>query len=161
MPDELQHPELTGMTRQQLSDLINTMIPGLEESREQARHAARGGPRRVARGTGRRPSLTPADQILVTILYLRKHSLQELLGQLFNTTAMTISRAVKDVPRSWKPTTSTSPPRHPGSPRQPTSQDSSARTTTRSNQRVDSRQVLTATKASPPNPTTGVSGPRW
>jgi hypothetical protein len=57
----------------------------------------RGGPRRVARGTGRKPTLTPADQILVTILYLRKHARQELLGQLFNTTAMTISRAVKDV----------------------------------------------------------------
>lgn len=55
------------------------------------------GPRRVAPGTGRKPTLTPADQILATILYLRKHSLQELLGQLFNTTAMTISRAAKDV----------------------------------------------------------------
>lgn len=97
MPDQLQHPELTGMTRQHFSDLVNILIPELEEHREQARHAARGGPRRVARGTGRKPSLTPADQILVTILYLRKHSLQELLGQLFDTTAMTISRAVKDV----------------------------------------------------------------
>ncbi|MDG9728403.1 hypothetical protein QC283_37235 [Streptomyces sp. DH41] len=36
-------------------------------------------------------------KILATILYLRKSSLQELLGQLFNTTAMTISRAAKDV----------------------------------------------------------------
>ncbi|XLX13092.1 transposase family protein [Streptomyces flavusporus] len=85
------------MTRQQLSDLTRTLIPGLEERREQARHAARGGPRRVARGTGRKPTLTPADQILATILYLRKLAPQELLGQLFNTTAMTISRAVKDV----------------------------------------------------------------
>jgi transposase len=94
---DLQHPELTGMPRKQLSDLTDTLIPALEEHREQVRHAARGGPRRVAPGTGRKPTLTPADQILVTILYLRKHSLQELLGQLFNTTAMTISRAVKDV----------------------------------------------------------------
>ncbi|MGW3974936.1 ISAzo13 family transposase [Streptomyces ardesiacus] len=94
---DLQHPELTGMPRKQLSDLTHTLIPKLEEHREQARHAARGGPRRVAQGTGRKPVLTPADQILVTILYLRKHALQELLGQLFNTTAMTISRAVKDV----------------------------------------------------------------
>jgi hypothetical protein len=96
-PHDLQHPELTGMSRKQLSDLTNTLIPRLEEHREQVRHAARGGPRRVARGTGRKPTLTPADQILVTILYLRKHALQELLGQLFNTTAMTISRAAKDV----------------------------------------------------------------
>ncbi|RSO10023.1 ISAzo13 family transposase [Streptomyces sp. WAC 05379] len=94
---DLQHPELTGMPRKQLSDLTDTLIPALEEHREQVRHTARGGPRRVAPGTGRKPTLAPADQILVTILYLRKHSLQELLGQLFNTTAMTISRAVKDV----------------------------------------------------------------
>jgi transposase len=94
---DLRHPELTGMPRAQLSDLTRILIPELEELREQVRHAARGGPRRVARGTGRKPTLTPADQILVTILYLRKHARQELLGQLFNTTAMTISRAVKDV----------------------------------------------------------------
>ncbi|MFJ6637054.1 hypothetical protein ACIQMR_37905 [Streptomyces sp. NPDC091376] len=67
------------MPRKQLNDLTDTLIPALEEHREQVRHAARGGPRRVAPGTG------------------RKHSLQELLGQLFTTTAMTISRAVKDV----------------------------------------------------------------
>ncbi len=85
------------MSRKQLSDLTHTLVPGLEERREQVRHAARGGPRRVARGTGRKPTLTPPEQILVTILYLRKHALQELLGQLFHTTAVTISRAVKDV----------------------------------------------------------------
>ncbi|WP_238426872.1 ISAzo13 family transposase [Streptomyces adustus] len=97
MLHDLQHPELTGMSRKHLSDLTHSLIPRLEERREQIRHAARGGPRRVAPGTGRKPTLTPADQILVTVLYLRKHSRQELLGQLFNTTAMTISRAVKDV----------------------------------------------------------------
>lgn len=96
-PHDLRHPELTGMSRKQLSDLTQILIPGLEEHREQVRHAARGGPRRVARGTGRKPTLTPAEQILAAILYLRKHALQELLRQLFNTTAMTISRAVKDV----------------------------------------------------------------
>ncbi len=97
MLHDLQDPELTGMSRKHLSDLTHSLIPRLEERREQVRHAARGGRRRVAPGTGRKPALTPADQILVTVLYLRKHSLQELLGQLFNTTAMTISRAVKDV----------------------------------------------------------------
>ncbi|MEU4932572.1 transposase family protein, partial [Streptomyces yokosukanensis] len=94
---DLQHPVLTGMTGQQLRDLIDIVVPELEERREQARHAARGGPRRAARGTGRKPKLTHTDQILVTVLYLRKNSLQELLRQLFNTTAMTISRAVKEV----------------------------------------------------------------
>jgi hypothetical protein len=94
---DLQHPDLTGMSRKQLSDLTHTLIPALEERREQVRNAARGGPRLVAPGTGRKPTLSTTEQILITILYLRKHSLQELLGQLFNTTAMTISRAVKDV----------------------------------------------------------------
>lgn len=96
-PHDLQHPELTSMTRQRLDDLTHALIPRLDECREQARHAARGRPRRVARGAGRKPTLTPADQILATILYLRKVARQELLGQLFSTTAMTISRAVKDV----------------------------------------------------------------
>jgi hypothetical protein len=81
----------------QLSDFIDTLAPALEEHREQVRQAARGDPRHVAPGTGRKPALTTADQILVTILYLRKHSLQELLGQLFDTTAVTGSRAAKDV----------------------------------------------------------------
>ncbi|MFF0449937.1 hypothetical protein ACFYT4_26595, partial [Streptomyces sp. NPDC004609] len=34
---------------------------------------------------------------LVTVLHLRKLATMDLLGQLFNTTAMTISRAAKDV----------------------------------------------------------------
>lgn len=66
------------MSRSQLGGLITISIPRREESREQSRHAARGGARSVAPGTGRKPSLTPAEQILVTIVYLRKHSLQEL-----------------------------------------------------------------------------------
>ncbi|MFJ2967552.1 hypothetical protein ACIPIC_35345 [Streptomyces collinus] len=90
-------PRVQDSRSRPLSDLTHSLTPELEERREPVRHAARGGPCRVAPGTGRKPTLTPADQILVTILYLRKHSLQELLGQLLNATAMTISRAVKDV----------------------------------------------------------------
>ncbi|MFE9500705.1 transposase family protein [Streptomyces collinus] len=97
------------------------MIHGLEEHREQVRHAARGGPRRVARGTGRKPVLTPGDQILVTILYLRKHALQELFGHLFNTTAMTISRAVKHVRPLLEPMVCASPPQQPASAHRRTS----------------------------------------
>lgn len=48
MLHDLQHPELTGMSRKHLSDLTHSLIPRLEERREQVRHAARGGRRRIA-----------------------------------------------------------------------------------------------------------------
>ncbi|MFI9781171.1 hypothetical protein ACIHCV_42290 [Streptomyces sp. NPDC051956] len=37
--------------------------------------------------------LTPADRILATVLHLRKLATMNLLGQLFDLTAMTICRA--------------------------------------------------------------------
>ncbi|MFC3577434.1 transposase family protein [Streptomyces yaanensis] len=40
---------------------------------------------------------SPADRILVTVLYLRKLATMDLLGQLFGVTAMTISRAKQEV----------------------------------------------------------------
>lgn len=51
----------------------------------------------MAPGTGAKAKLTCADRVLVTVLHLRKLATINLLGQLFNTTAMTISRAAKDV----------------------------------------------------------------
>ncbi|GAB2953049.1 hypothetical protein GCM10027028_64220 [Streptomyces sundarbansensis] len=57
----------------------------------------RGHERLVAPGTGAKPKLTSADRVLATVLHLRKLATMDLLGQLFNTTAMTISRAAKDV----------------------------------------------------------------
>lgn len=51
----------------------------------------------MAPGAGAKARLTSADRVLVTVLHLRKLATVDLLGQLFNTTAMTISRAVKDV----------------------------------------------------------------
>ncbi|HSX96774.1 MAG TPA: transposase family protein [Streptomyces sp.] len=51
----------------------------------------------MAPGTGAKAKLTSADRILITVLHLRKLATMDLLGQLFNTTAMTISRAVRDI----------------------------------------------------------------
>jgi len=48
-------------------------------------------------GAGAKAKLTSADRVLVAALHLRKLATMDLLGQLFNTTAMTISRAAKDV----------------------------------------------------------------
>lgn len=93
----LQHPELTGMTRRQLSELIDVLTPAMEVQREQVLRTRRGHERLVAPGTGAKAKLTYADRVLVTVLHLRKLATMDLLGQLFNTTAMTISRAAKDV----------------------------------------------------------------
>ncbi|MFJ8493186.1 transposase family protein [Streptomyces sp. NPDC094038] len=93
----LQDPELTGMTRQQLSELIDALTPAMQVQREQVLRTRRGHERLVAPGAGAKAKLTSADRVLATVLHLRKLATMALLGQLFNTTAMTISRAVKDV----------------------------------------------------------------
>ncbi|WP_393073308.1 ISAzo13 family transposase [Streptomyces sp. LN704] len=93
----LQDPELTGMTRQQLSELIDALTPALEVQREQVLRTRRGHERLVAPGTGAKAKLTPADRVLVTILHLRKLATMDLLGQLFGVTAMTVSRAKQEV----------------------------------------------------------------
>jgi hypothetical protein len=62
----LQDPELTGMTRQQLRELIDALTPELEVQREQVLRTRRGHERLVAPGTGAKAKLTPADRILVT-----------------------------------------------------------------------------------------------
>ncbi len=93
----LQDPELTGMTRRQLSQLIAVLTPEMELQREQVLHTRRGHERLVAPGAGAKAKLTSADRVLATVLHLRKLAPMHLLGRLFNTTAMTISRAAKDV----------------------------------------------------------------
>nr|WP_228869208.1 ISAzo13 family transposase [Streptomyces halstedii] len=93
----LQDPELTGMTRRQLNELIDVLTPAMEIQREQVLRTRRGHERLVAPGAGTKPKLTSADRVLATMLHLRKLATMDLLGQLFNTTAMTISRAAKDV----------------------------------------------------------------
>ncbi|MFD7432944.1 ISAzo13 family transposase [Streptomyces sp. NPDC059818] len=93
----LQNPELTGMTRRQLSEVIDALTPEMEVQREHVLRARRGHERLVAPGAGAKAKLTSADRILATVLHLRKLAPMHLLGQLFNTTAMTISRAAKDV----------------------------------------------------------------
>ncbi|MEU0837241.1 ISAzo13 family transposase [Streptomyces sp. NPDC005969] len=93
----LQDPELTGMTRQQLSELIDALTPALEVQRERVLRTRRGHERLVAPGTGAKARLTPAERILATVLHLRKLATMDLIGQLFGVTAMTISRAKQEV----------------------------------------------------------------
>ncbi|MEU2026734.1 transposase family protein [Streptomyces sp. NPDC016469] len=85
------------MTHQQLNELIDMLTPAMDVQREQVLRTRRDHERLVAPGTGAKPKLTSADRVLATVLHLRKLATMALLGQLFNTTAMTVSRAAKDV----------------------------------------------------------------
>lgn len=93
-PDEALADRPTRLTRRWLIDSLTT---AMEVQREQVLRTRRGHERLVAPGAGAKAKLTSADRVLVTVLHLRKLATMDLLGQLFNTTAMTISRAVKDV----------------------------------------------------------------
>lgn len=93
----LKDPELTGMTRQRLSELIDALTPALEVQREQVLRTRRGHERLVAPGTGAKARLTPADRVLVTRAPPAQLATMDLLGQLFGVTAMTISRAKQEV----------------------------------------------------------------
>ncbi len=68
----LQDPELTGMTRRQLSELIDALIPEMEVQREQALRTRRGHERLVAPGAGAKAKLTSADRVLATVLHLHE-----------------------------------------------------------------------------------------
>ena len=94
---DLQDPELTGLTRQQLSEMIDVLTPALKRQRERTLDTRRGRPRLLAPGAGAKAKLTPAERILATVLHQRKLATTELLGQLFGVTAMTISRANREV----------------------------------------------------------------
>jgi hypothetical protein len=85
------------MTRRQLGGLIRTLTPVLAAQREQTLRTRRGGRLSQTPGTGAKARLTPAERILITVLYLRKLATQELLGDLFGVTAMTVSRALREV----------------------------------------------------------------
>lgn len=142
-PRALQDPELTGMTSQQLSDLISTLTPALEVQGEQALHTRRGHERLVAPGTGAKARLAPAEGILATVLHLRKLATMDLFGQLLGVTAMTISRAKQEVhPLLQAHGHHIDAP--PASTHQPTSQHSSPRTPTRTRSRkhVDDLHAL-------------------
>ena len=99
VPDRatLSHPALTGMSRQQLDDLIAELAGPQEAQREQTRHQRRGTERRRAAGAGPRAKLTNADRILATVLYLRKLCTQAVLGQLFAVDRSRVTEAIREI----------------------------------------------------------------
>jgi hypothetical protein len=93
----LSHPELTGMSRSRLDNLVTDLTADLTAHREHQRRQRRGAERIRAPGAGRHPKLTDPDRILATVLYQRKLCTQAVLADMFKVDRKTITIAVRDV----------------------------------------------------------------
>ncbi|MET8422282.1 ISAzo13 family transposase [Streptomyces sp. NPDC005098] len=92
----LTDPELTGITRSQLDNLISELAALQGVRREEQRRHRRGHERQRAPGAGPRQAFTDPDRILATILYQRGCFTHALLGELFGTSSQTITRTIQD-----------------------------------------------------------------
>jgi hypothetical protein len=93
----LVHPTLTGFPPREWDELISRLTLPRHTQREADLHHQRGGPRRVAPGTGRHPALTLADRVLITVLHQRLSLSQAALAELFQVTPMTANRAIRQI----------------------------------------------------------------
>jgi transposase len=96
-PAQLRDPRLTGMTENQLDNLVRTLTVPITEQREQRLHARRGADRQCRAGAGRRQQFTDPERILATILYLRGSFQHRLLGELFGVETGTSARTVRSL----------------------------------------------------------------
>lgn len=90
----LADPRLTGMNAVELDALRAQLAPAQEAAAEQRRYVLRKG-RRVATTGRSRSLLSDADEVLVTIVYLRQVCPQKLLCDLLGINPVTISQAIK------------------------------------------------------------------
>lgn len=87
---------LTGMEHEELNTLAADLAPAQEAQSAQRRFEQRGGPRRRARGAGGRGLLSPADRVLVTVVYLRQVCSQNVLSDLLGINANSIGQAIAE-----------------------------------------------------------------
>jgi DNA-binding transcriptional regulator YdaS (Cro superfamily) len=90
----LADPRLTGMTTSELDQVRARLAPVQEAQAEQRRYVLRGG-RRVATTGRSRSLLSDADEVLVTIVYLRQVCPQKVLCDLLGINPVTIGQAIK------------------------------------------------------------------
>jgi hypothetical protein len=94
----LTDPMLTGMTRRQLTTLLEDLIVPYAAAIEQRRHRQRGGHRQPGtRGGVFRQKITDGDRILATILYQRHICSLNTLAELFAISRSTLWNAINDV----------------------------------------------------------------
>jgi transposase len=92
----LADPRITGLSRPELSALAERLAPAQQAQGAQRRFEQRGGPRRRARGAGSTRLLTPADAVLITIVYQRQVCSQKVLSELLGISDMTIGLLISE-----------------------------------------------------------------
>jgi transposase len=97
--DLLAEPALTGMSHVDLAALAAKLTPQLDALREQRLHRQRGGPRRQTTADHKRPLLSPADQVLLTVLYLRHVCSQTVLAEMLGMNQRTLGPPIKRIRR--------------------------------------------------------------
>jgi transposase len=95
--DLLAVPALTGMEPQELARITDLLTPGLAALREERLWCYRNGRRRRENRGARPPALSPADKVLVSVLYLRHICSQSTLADMLGLNQRTIGPAVKEV----------------------------------------------------------------
>ena len=93
----LAHPALTGLPRREWGRLIDRLALLRHDQREADLHRQRGGPRKVAAGTGRHPRLALPERLVITVLHQRLGLPQAVLADLFQVTLMTANRAIRQI----------------------------------------------------------------
>ncbi|MFI6505681.1 ISAzo13 family transposase [Nonomuraea typhae] len=93
----LMHPTLTGLPPREWGQLIDQLTVLRHAQREAELYHQRGGPRQVAAGAGRHPSLTLPERLLITVLHHRLGLPQAVLADLFKVTLMTANRAIRQI----------------------------------------------------------------
>jgi hypothetical protein len=78
---------LTGMTVKALGELLAVVLPELVRQREQVKRGR--ADRRRAVGGGAKRKLSPAQEVLLVLIYLRHNVAHEVVGQLFGVSADT------------------------------------------------------------------------
>lgn len=87
---------ITGMSAPQLTALAEKLAPAQQAQSAQRRFEQRGGPRRRARGAGSTRILTPADTVLITVVYQRQVCSQKVLSELLGISDMTIGLLISE-----------------------------------------------------------------
>lgn len=98
LPDTLTDPRLTGMTRRQLTDLLDQLQQPHNAQIEHRRYHRRGRHRLPGtRGGVFQQKLTDPERVLAAILYHRRACTRQVLADLFNVSPRTIGNLLNDI----------------------------------------------------------------
>jgi DNA-binding transcriptional regulator YdaS (Cro superfamily) len=85
---------LTAMAASDLGTLARRLAPLQAAQAEQRKYHQRGGPRLKAKADHRRPLLSDADRVLITVIYLRQVCSQKVLAELLQINPNSIGQAI-------------------------------------------------------------------